>query len=83
MRTLGSRQFGILGTYILPNIRAAQTGSAALAVLHLQMNPESSAANQKHPVATALLIIGKKDAVSKSGSGHELALAACVPSLAG
>ena len=86
MRTLGSRRFGILGAYILPTLSATQARSEALVVLHLRMKPESSGPTQKlpiMPIATALLIIGKKDVVSKSGAGHELALAACVPSLAG
>jgi len=83
MRTLGSRRFGILGAYILPRLGAAQARSEALVVLHLQMKPESSGPTHKPPIATALLLIGKKDVVSKSGAGHELALAACVPSLAG
>ena len=86
MRTLGSRRFGILGAYILPSLGVAKARSESLVVLHLQMKPESSGPTHKLPklpIATALLLIGKKDAVSKTGAGHELALAACVPSLAG
>jgi hypothetical protein len=82
MRTLPSRRFEILGAYILPTRGVAQARSETLVILHLQMKPESSGPAQKLPMATALLLIGKKDAVSESGAGHELALAACVPSLA-
>ena len=82
MRTLGSRRFGILGAYILPRLGAASARSESLVVLHLRMKPESSGPTQSL-TATALLLIGKKDVVSKSGSEHELALAACVPGLAG
>jgi hypothetical protein len=82
MRTLGTRRFGILGAYLLPRLGAAQARRESLVVLHLQMKPELSGPTPKSLVATALLLIGKKDVVSKSGAGHELALAACVPSLA-
>jgi hypothetical protein len=81
MRTPGSRRFAILGAYILPTKGVVQARNEALVVLHLQIKSESSAADQKNPVATALLLIGKKDVVSETGAGHELALAACVPSL--
>ncbi len=89
MRTIGSERFDFLGVYILPpseravNSTAAPETTHALVVMHLHLKVERQAQEHRvsasNPIATAILIVGKRNEVKSGVGAHELSLAACVP----
>ena len=90
MRITGSKRFEYLGVYVLPEVaKPEEAPKPALVVLHLapagtERDPAGSktepSAGAGRLVTTAILFIGKRDAVQGGGT-PALELAACVPAV--